>query len=277
MANRPRPVPASALAETESAPAWSAVPAASPRRPEKPAAVHAAIEPPGPLPREVTQALIGDALRREQGRLRTVAVVGVALVFLALLAVTMRVRDWSLVGALCLAGVTCSGLRIWNLVDPESRRLPYAAHAASLIFFALLGRIFGSLPFLALPVALDTSLHAGSPLRGFRRFAILSSCALLLGMVGLEWLGLVDASSLFQGGSMMLMPNVVELTPGATGGVLLILSLMTVAVPALTFSQRAALLSEHERQLKLTEWQLAQTLPHEALLQTSRESRRRLG
>ena len=189
----------------------------------------------------------------------------------------MRVRDWTLVGMLCLAGVTCSGLRIWNLVAPESRRLPYGVHAASLIFFALLARVFGSLPFLALPVALDTSLHAGSPHRGFRRFAVLGSCAMLLGVVGLEWLGLIEPSALFQGGSMMLLPNVVELTPGATGGVLLILSLMTVVVPALSFGQRTSLLSEHERQLKLTEWQLAQTLPHEALLQTSRESRRRLG
>ena len=126
-----------------------------------------------------------------------------------------------------------------------------------------------------MPLAAITT--AGSPHRGFRRFAVLGSCAMLLGVVGLEWLGLIEPSALFQGGSMMLLPNVVELTPGATGGVLLILSLMTVVVPALSFGQRTSLLSEHERQLKLTEWQLAQTLPHEALLQTSRESRRRLG
>ena len=222
--------------------------------------------PPTQLPPPVEQAMRRSLLLRERTRLRVLAGAAVALLLLIVtLPLSHTVRDGALMLALGLTAAGSAGLWLLLAARPRtSRSWHYVGHALNLGLYALVGRLFGPLWLMTVPLAMNTFLQSATPDIRFRRFVVGSSCALVLVMVGLEQLGWLDASYQFRGSVLSLHSSVLELTAGPSLVVLTLAALLAITVPAWSIGELTTRLAKSERHLRVRAWHLAQVLPQEA-------------
>jgi serine/threonine-protein kinase len=190
------------------------------------------LPPPSLPPSQISQSAALE-VQNAYAQVPMLAIVSILLVILALLLGNMNVREWMLPVLVSGAGILSAGLRVASLLWPRSSRLPYAVHLMSLLFFVLFGRLLGSILSMIVLVAMDMFLQLRSPSVVFRRFAISSSCALVVGCLVLEWSGLYTAATLHGASALFQNPNILDRAPGLTYFVLLIVSLVASASSAL--------------------------------------------
>jgi serine/threonine-protein kinase len=224
------------------------------------------LHPPRQLPAEVERELAREAISESQqeGRLGASSYLAV-LVFTPLL-MWAGLRDWWILGALI---ATCLLLAGWayfygRTATPKGWHLTFALLANTLAL-ALLSRMFGPyviVPGLACGSAVMFSIHQRDrmwvPL-------VLASCAagVLLPLAG-EWLGVLQSSYAFEGGAMIVLPNLIELPETAVHALLTLATVGIIAMPTLLISLLRRELLRVRRDLHVQRWQLGQLVPERA-------------
>ena len=193
---------------------------------------------------------------RERLSLGSLLFTGGAFFFLVPVLLLMGVRDGSLMAALLVSGTVSLTLR-WRVSQPHVAPLwRYAAQLASLALYFCIGRILGPLILMPIPLMIHSTLNALSGNAGHRRFAVVTSCCLLVGMVALEQLGFLSPSFTAVNGALLLSPNLANLPLGLTQVLLLGMSLATIILCSLSLGRVPQRLIAAERQQALHAWQM---------------------
>lgn len=218
-------------------------------------------EPPVKLPAEVESQVQEIMATHERHSLGSLMLTGGALFFLIPILLAMGVRDWRLMALLLGFGAVSLTLRFWVSRPGVMLKWRYVAQLASLALYFCMGRIFGPLVLPGVAILTHTVLNSLTAHAGPRRFAVASSCGLLIVMVLLEQLGVLAPSYSFVGGAMVIAPNLVTLSPGLTEILLLGMSVITLAVAGLSIGRLPPQQLVAERQKALHAWQMSHLLP----------------
>ena len=218
-------------------------------------------EPPRRVPAEVETMVLADLAIREQLRLRSLVMSGSAALVLIPLLLLMGVRNWPVMALLVIFGVANIALRWWVSYPSTPIAWRYVSQVVSLALMFCCGRILGPLLLVTMPLTVHAMVHSISGQAALRRFVLLSSCTLLVGMVALEQLGWLTPSYHFAGGALVITPNLANLPPTLTMVLLLSISMLYILLPSVALSRLPVHLAEAERRLAVHAWQLGQLLP----------------
>ena len=213
-------------------------------------------EPPRKLPPEVEAEVQACLAEREHLSLGSLLLTGCAFFFLVPTLLLMGVRSGPLMAVLVLTGLASLALR-WR-VSRLGVASPwrYVAQLASLSLYFCIGRILGPLILMPVPLMIHATLNALSGNRGHRIFSVVSSCALLLGMVLLEQLGVLAPSYAASGDGFLVLPGLAHLPLAHTQVLLTGMCLLTVVLCSLSLSRLPQRLLDAERQQALHAWQM---------------------
>jgi eukaryotic-like serine/threonine-protein kinase len=223
-------------------------------------------EPPREAPREVIAEIeAADRARQRQGQ----ALIG-RVGLLAVLVLTpglfwMGVRSAALVFGIIGFHIVAALARIVasrrELRGRALRAVFFGSIALSTCGFACVGRIFGPLLFVTVPLALSSLSHAMSPYAINRRAMMVSSCVVVLGLLGLELIGVLPASYEFRDGVMTILPHAVDLPRIPSIVVLTLLSVFSLVGSARAMELLQERVREAERSDALRAFYLRQLLP----------------
>jgi serine/threonine-protein kinase len=229
-------------------------------------------ELPQKVPAEVEAQVQEELAARERLRLQSLGVAGTSAVVLLPLLLLMGVRHYSGVALLALLSVANIGLRLWVSNPRRPLAWRYAAQVISLMMIFCVGRILGPLVLMTMPLAVHALIHSMSAQAALRRFVLVSSCTLVVGMVALEQLGWLTPSYHFVDGALLITPNMTNLPPTLTLVLLLSITLLYIVLPSLTIRRLPAHLADAERRLAMYAWQLRHLFPAARSLTTDRDS-----
>lgn len=218
-------------------------------------------EPPVKLPAEVESQVQQIMATHERHSLGSLMLTGGALFFLIPILFAMGIRDWRLMTLLLGFGAMSLTLRFWVSRPGVALSWRYVTQLASLALYFCMGRIFGPLVLPGAALLTHTVLNSLTAHAGPRRFAVASSCGLIIAMVLLERLGVLAPSYSFVGGAMVIAPNLVTLSPGLTEILLLGMSVITLAIAGLSIGRLPPQQLVAERQKALHAWQMSHLLP----------------
>ena len=126
-------------------------------------------------------------------------------------------------------------------------------------------RLLGPLILMPTILAVWAIVMQTSPDRLVRRFSLVAGLLLLLAPLGLELAGVLPSSYVFEGGKLIILPQMLELPPIGTFAFVSFANVVSVVVPSVFVSRlRSELTRAQEREL-LHAWQfrrLATELMH---------------
>ena len=219
-------------------------------------------KPPAEMPPEIAQALQDAELERERMPLRMASRIALVLCIVLLLMLYMGVRNWWLFGLGCVCLPPLVTIRVIQLREKKPRGwLRLLALAAHLIVYAILARMFGPLVFVTLPMAMFGVISSSTADHRYRNLVLASTSLLVVGMVALEYLRILPPSYIFHDGMMTIVPHLSNLVEGPCVAMLLIVSLASIILPALSMGQLPQRAHELHRQNLLQNWQLSQLIP----------------
>jgi hypothetical protein len=209
----------------------------------------------------VEEQVQADLAARERLRLQSLGLSGAAALVLIPLLLFMGVRNWPAMVLLSLFSVSNIGLRWWVSYPSTPIVWRYVSQVVSLAMMFCVGRILGPLVLMTMPLTVHTLLHSISGQAKLRRFVLLTSCTLLVGMVALEQLGWLAPSYHFAGGALVITPNLANLPPTLTMVLWLSITLLYIVLPSVAIRRLPVHLAEAERRLAIHSWQLRHLFP----------------
>jgi serine/threonine-protein kinase len=218
-------------------------------------------DPPRQVPPEVEAQIQIDLAARERLRLQSLGLTGAAAVIWLPLLLLMGIRNGPVMGLLALLSAANVGVRWWVSYPSTPIAWRYVAQLISLAMIFCVGRILGPLVLMTMPLTVHALLHSISGQAALRRFVLVTSCTLLIGMVGLEQLGWLRPTYHFLDGALVISPNLVSLPPTLTMLLLLSITLLYIVVPAVAIRRLPVHLAEAESRLAVHAWQLRNLFP----------------
>jgi eukaryotic-like serine/threonine-protein kinase len=192
---------------------------------------------------------------------------------LALLVVMVPLALWmgvtSYAYLLAVVGLTAiaSALKLLAAQSNEVSRLyafGFGAYFFNMVAIALIGRTFGPLFFTPLLVTIFTFSFAMTHSRKFRALVIATGCLVVLVPLGLELLGVISRSYVFENGKMVILPQGVQLTETTTLCALTLGTLFLIVAPSVIMGRVQTALRNAETRSAMQAWHLRHLLPEEA-------------
>jgi serine/threonine-protein kinase len=225
------------------------------------------LTPPKRLPDEVAVEIERSTFRTWMigNRVRTIAYA--VWFLLGPVVFWMGIRDWG-ENLLSLVPITLAFLLSAAALRMKRVSVLNTVLVALLSSFALGGtsRMFG--PFVAVPVvaALNTMSFTFKPDRVWRVTTIAIGTLAILVPAALEALGVVSPSYVFQGGTMSIVPHVLNLPQVPTLIILAVSSALSVVVSTFYVGSVRDQLSNTELELQRYIWQIKHLVPEDARL-----------
>jgi serine/threonine-protein kinase len=220
-------------------------------------------------PRELPPAALAEIhrLAREQQsatmRWNTVAFLVCPLLLLPFF-FWLGVRSWPMFVGMCATWIAASlaSLRVSRHPDPrgEASYLQIAAVALAIAGAAMILGPYVVVPSIAVVAAAGVSFSNASSRR-----RMISAATILLGLLApaaAELMGLLPSSTRFQGGEITLLPRAVAFPTPATPVLLLAANILLVVAASILFTRLRTKVTNANRRLTLTTWQLEQLVPH---------------
>ncbi|MEZ4299058.1 MAG: hypothetical protein R3B70_29180 [Polyangiaceae bacterium] len=225
--------------------------------------------PPSEVPSDVAAQLQVAERQRHRQQIRDAVKadllgMGIALPF----ALWMGIRDWAFViGVVALTAVSLvfKGLAYRR---PGGRALEvhgYFAFLFNALAVAMVARAWG--PLFVMPVLLMVFAqgYAATSVVAHQRRVLLTACAVQVGAVAVEVLGLLPRSYSFEGGTLAILPRGITHAQTPTLVALTVFSLFMIAVPMRLSNRLQEMLRAAEQRSMVNAWQLGQLLPNRAL------------
>lgn len=225
--------------------------------------------PPSEVPADVTAQLRVAETRRHRMQIRDAIAadlvgMGVALPF----ALWMGIRDWTFV--LAVIALTAVSIVFKGLAhrSGEGRGLHVHAYLAFLfnaLAVAMVARAWG--PLFVMPVLLLVFVqgYSTTSVEAHQRRVLLTACAVQVGAVLVEALGLLPPSYSFEGGALAILPRGINHSRTPTLVALTVFSLFMLLVPVRLAGRLQRMLRDAEQRSMVNAWQLGQLLPNRAL------------
>lgn len=216
--------------------------------------------PPQRVPDEIEARVQANLRERERLGLGSVLMSSSAMLFLIPMVLVMGVRSVWMVTALIALALGSMVMRWWVSQPSTAIRWRYVTQLLILGLFFFFGRLLGPLWGITLPLLSHAIFNSLSTHPGLRRFALVTSCGLLLSMVCLEHLGVLAPTYSATSEGLLVRPNLADLPRGPTELMLLGVSLFHIVSSSLNMSRLPRRLLAAERQRELYTWQLSQLL-----------------
>jgi serine/threonine-protein kinase len=178
----------------------------------------------------------------------------------------MGVRDWSLAGptiamfVAAAAAMTFFSRRVLER-GPAPFRAPIVAASISL---TVVSTIFGPYIFVPAMAAVNTTFFIINNKREVAPPVIGLGLLPIVLPVALQALGVIPPAYVFDGGTIRLMPLMLEFRPLATDAFLFVSNVLIVLVAAFISLRYQSLLSDARRDVELQAWHLRRLLPSDA-------------
>ncbi|MDI1437541.1 protein kinase domain-containing protein [Polyangium sorediatum] len=223
-------------------------------------------------PSEIVPDARVEVRARGFGRLRLALRDGVRfdvgnLILLIPLALWMGVRSTAHVLAIVGLSAISAALKLLAAQSEEVRRLYVFSYGAFLFNILALGfvtRAFGPLFFVPMLLSIFTFSFSMTHSGRFRAAILATGSLGLLVPLGLELLGVIPRSYMFQNGTMVILPQGVSLPEVPTLVALTLGSVFLIVAPSVIMGRVQLALREAEMRSAMQAWHLRQLLPDEA-------------
>ncbi|MDC0743324.1 serine/threonine-protein kinase [Polyangium mundeleinium] len=223
-------------------------------------------------PSEIVPDARVEVRARGFGRLRLALRDGVRfdvgnLILLIPLALWMGVRSTAHLLAIVGLSAISAALKLLAAQSEEVRRLYVFSYGAFLFNILALGfvtRAFGPLFFVPMLLSIFTFSFSMTHSGRFRAAILATGSLGLLVPLGLELLGIIPRSYMFQNGTMVILPQGVSLPEVPTLVALTLGSVFLIVAPSVVMGRVQLALREAEVRSAMQAWHLRQLLPDEA-------------
>lgn len=216
--------------------------------------------PPQKAPDEIEAQVQANMIARERLGLGSVLMSASAMLFLIPIIFCMGVRSAWMMAALIALAIGSIAMRWWGSQPGAAAGWRYVTQLLSLGLLFFFGRVLGPLWLMMTPLLIHAIFNSLSARSGPRKFAMVTSCGLLLLMVGLEHLGVLAPTYSATSAGLLVMPNLANLPRGLTEVMILGGNLFSIVTSSLNIGRLPRRLLAAERQQALYTWQLSQLL-----------------
>lgn len=229
------------------------------------ALVRLVTEPPREVPKEVEDELLAEANEGRRQTSRIMPLAALAFFIGVPMAILSGVRDSAMLIVINIAWIAAIGAQLawarWGYARHGLLTLPLWGMA-----LALFSRVFGS---YVLTSGVASAICAAFMLHNQdrkKRLLIVGALSLAIAAPqGLEHLGLIAPSYVFEDGMMIVMPRVHSISAVPMQATLFLGGILLVALPALFLGRVRDVAEDNRRRQLLTTWHLRQFLPAKAI------------